>query len=421
MVALNGLILQNPWWKEKKVPKVFLGRKRKEFFEKIKKYLRLRQALLIYGLRRTGKTTFFYQLIQKLILSEVAPEKILYFSFDEKETSLKDILTVYESEVLQEIITENTTLYLFLDEIQKLENWQEQVKIIYDRYPKIKIFLSGSASINLQKGIRESLAGRVFEFEFTPLSFREFLEWKGVKVKRAKLDLYHKELKLLAKEYLLKGGFPEIVNEKDKEIIRLYLKSSVLEKIVGQDLPLEFGLRDPELLQSLIENFFSQPGMILNYNKLASDFQRSKVTIINYVFYLTYALLLREVKNFRPSLRVTSRKGRKIYPYNPAFCFIYLPEKEGFKKVWETAVATVLGTEYYYRNSFEVGFVLKHGNELVPIEVKSNKPEFSQVEKFIEKFGAKKGFVITQEEEAQQGNIKSLPLWKVLIKGRDII
>ncbi len=416
MITLNDLILQNPWWKEKKVPEIFLGRKRKEFFQKIKKYLPLRQVLLIYGLRRTGKTTFLYQLIQKFILLGVAPEKILYFSFDEKKASLKSILALYESDVLQESITEDTVLYLFLDEIQKLKDWQDQVKIIYDRYPKTKIFLSGSASVNLQKGVKESLAGRVFEFEFTPLSFREFLEWKGIKIDKGKLDFYRKELKLLVKEYLLKGGFPEIVEEKDREIIRRYLKSAVLDKIIGQDLPSEFGLRDPELLKALTENFFSQPGMILNYDKLASDFQRSKTTIINYVFYLKYALLLRELKNFRPSLRVASRKGKKIYPYNPAFCFIYLLEGAKFEKVLETAVAAFLGAEYYYRNRFEVDFVLKRDGQIIPVEVKSGKAEPSQIEKFLRKFKAKQGFVITEDYETEWDKIKAVPFWKVLVK-----
>ncbi len=418
MVTLNDLILQNPWWKRKRVPRVFLGRGRKEFWQKIKKYFPLRQALLIYGLRRTGKTTFFYQSIQRLILSGVVPEKILYFSFDEKEAFLKDVLALYELKVLQEAITEKTQLYLFLDEIQKLKDWQDQVKVIYDRYPKIKIFLSGSASINLRRGARESLAGRIFEFEFTPLSFAEFLEWKGVAIEKRKLDLYGKELKLLAKDYISKGGFPEIVEEKDEEIIRRYLKSSVLDKIVGQDLPLEFGLRDPEFLKTLVENFFSQPGMILNYDKLASDFQRSKTTVINYVFYLKYALLLREVRNFRPSLRLSSRKGRKIYPPNPAFCSVYLPGSMDIKKVLETAVGAFLGARYYYRNSFEVDFVLRKEDRVIPVEVKSGKAESYQIKKFLEKFGAKQGFIITEDYEEQRDRIRVLPFWKALALGR---
>ena len=418
MAALNDLILQNPWWKEKKVAEIFLGRERKEFFHKIEKFLPLRQALLIYGLRRTGKTTFFYQLIQKLILSGVNPQKIIYFSFDEKESSLRDVLGLYELKVLQEPITENTQLYLFLDEIQKLEAWQERVKVIYDRYPKIKIFLSGSASINLQKSARESLAGRVFEFEFIPLSFTEFLEWKGIKLEEEKLDFYRKELKLLIREYILKGGFPEIVEEKDKEIIRRYLKSSVLDKIIGQDLPLKFGLRDPAFLKSLVENFFSQPGTILNYDKLASEFQRSKITVINYIFYLKYALLLREVRNFRPSLRISSRKGKKIYPYNPAFCSIYLSEEANFKKVLETAVVTFFEAKYYYRNRFEVDFVLRQNNQIFPVEVKSGKAEVAQVKKFLEKFGSPQGFIISEDYEIQQDKVKVVPFWKVLVQNQ---
>ena len=101
MNLLNTLTLQNPWWKKEKVPGIFLGKPRTEFFTKIKKYLPLRQAILIYGLRRTGKTTFLYQLIQHLIDSDIDPLHILYFSFDEKVTDINEILRVYEQNLLK--------------------------------------------------------------------------------------------------------------------------------------------------------------------------------------------------------------------------------------------------------------------------------------------------------------------------------
>ena len=413
MLSADTLILQNPWWKSSRVPEVFLGKKREKFYRKIQKFLPLRQILLIYGLRRTGKTTFLYQLIQDLLNSGVDSRHILYFSFDEKVLNLKQLLNTYETYILKQPITEESRIYMFLDEIQKLSDWQDQVKLIYDRFPKIKIFLSGSASVNLQRNVRESLAGRVFEFEFPPLSFGEFLEWKKAKVG----DLHKKELKLLAREYVLKGGFPEIIGEQSSEVIRMYLKSSVLYKILEQDLPAVFGLRDPEFLKALVEYLFSQPGSIINYDSLSSHFGRSKVTVLNYVFYLKYALLVREVRNFRPNLLLASRKGRKLYPYNPAFCFVYLPEDQFFKRALETAVAYALSAKYYYRNRFEVDFVLRKQNRLYPVEVKAGEPDVSQVAKFLKKFGGSKGYVVTEDYEEVRENIEILPLWKVMLEG----
>ncbi len=418
MLRFSDLNFQNPWWRSQRVPKIFLGRKR-AFLKKIQKYLPLKQAILIYGLRRIGKTTLFYQLIQELIDSKIAPEQILYFSFDEKVISIKDLLRLYEIQVLQQPLDAAGKVYLFLDEVQKLKDWQDQVKIIYDHYPNLKIFLSGSASINLQRKSTESLAGRVFEFEFEPLSFEEFLRWKGMEINLRNLDLYEKELKILAQEYILKGGFPEIVEEADREIIRLYLKNSVLDKIVAQDLPLEFSLKDPELLKALLEVFFTNPGKILNYDALASDYQRSKVTIINYVFYLKYALLLREVRNFRPSLRVSSRKGKKIYPSNSAFCFIYSYDNQVLQeRVLETAVASLLKAQYYYRNSFEIDFLVRKGQEFLPVEVKSGKVEFRQLERFMKKFKSRRGFIISQDYQIEREGVEVIPFWRVLVKGK---
>ncbi len=206
-----------------------------------------------------------------------------------------------------------------------------------------------------------------------------------------------------------------------KETTSLLLqKNSILDKIILQDLPLEFGLKDVEFLKALVENLFTQPGMIINYDKLSSSFMRSKVTVINYIFYLKYAMLIREIKNYRPSLKVASRKGKKIYPYNTAFGFIYISEDTINDRLLETAVASHLKAKYYYRNRFEVDFVIKSDN-LYPVEVKTGKPEITQVQKFMTKFKSPKGFVITDSQEytdqkQENANIEILPLWKLLIK-----
>ena len=113
-------------------------------------------------------------------------------------------------------------------------------------------------------------------------------------------------------DYLRKGGFPEIVKEEDDEIIKNYIKNTVLERIIYQDLPLEFGLKDIELLKIIVQMAASEPGMIVNYDRLARDLGRSKVTIANYFDYLKYALILQEVKNLRPGFLVSSRKAKKV-------------------------------------------------------------------------------------------------------------
>ncbi|OQX50826.1 hypothetical protein B5M47_02915 [candidate division CPR3 bacterium 4484_211] len=418
-MEIDVLTGSNNWWTTSKVPSAFLGKFQRPLLEKLKKYLKKRQALLVFGLRRVGKTTLFYQLIQYLLDKKISPLEIFYFSFDERIAGIEDLIKTYEQKVLKKNLTEIKRVYFFFDEIQKLKDWQNKIKILYDRYPNIKIFLTGSASVLLQRKSQESLAGRVFDFFLKPLSFSEFLEWKEVQFSPKNLELYQRKLMPLFLDYLRKGGFPEIVEEKEDEVIRKYIKNTVLERIVFKDLPLEFGLKDIELLQVLIEMIARNPGMIVNFDRLSCDLKRSKVTIINYFEYLKHGLVIREVKNLRPGFLITSRKAKKVYPTNTAFCFAYREDfyqDEILQKVAEVAVAEFLDARFYFRNNFEVDFVLKKEGEVVPIEVKYGKIDKKQITKFLEKFKIKKGLIVSKDVFVQKESLKIIPLWQFLLK-----
>lgn len=123
-------------------------------------------------MRRTGKTTLFYQLIQSLIEQKINPKNILYFSFDESIEELRDLINFYQENIVKkEIGKERHKYFIFLDEIQKLKDWQNKIKAIYDLYPNIKFFISSSASLNILLDAKESLAGRIFYFNLDILSF----------------------------------------------------------------------------------------------------------------------------------------------------------------------------------------------------------------------------------------------------------
>jgi predicted AAA+ superfamily ATPase len=420
MIDVNVLTAFNPWWTGEKVSESLLGKNRRLILSQINKYLEKRQILLVYGLRRVGKTTLFYQLIDHFLNKKVEPLNILYFSFDEKSATIEEILKLYQEKVLKREFSQKERFFLFFDEIQKREDWQERIKIVYDRYPDMKIFLSGSASVALQKKSKESLAGRVFDFYLKPLNFSEFLEWREVTFNIKKLDLYNDKILPFFLDYLRKGGFPEIVLETDDEIIRNYIKNTVLERIIYKDLPLEFGLKDTELLKTLLEMIIIEPGMIVNFDKLARDLHRSKLTIINYFEYLKYALIVKEVKNLRPGFLVSSRKGRKIYPTNSSFCFAYRDDfyqEKVLQKIAEVATVNFLEALYYFRNSFEVDVVIKSRNEILPIEVKYGQVEEKSIIKFLDKFKMPKGIIVSKDKYHKKNNLKIIPLWRFLLEG----
>lgn len=421
MIDFDNLLQFNPWWTKNSIPAGLIGKHKRPLLETIQSYIEKRFIILIYGLRRTGKTTILYQIISNLLESQIKPVNIFYFSFDDKSAEIDEVINIYEEKVLKKKIVDSGKVYIFFDEIQKVDSWQNKIKLLYDLNPDLKIFLSGSASVSLQTKSKESLAGRIIDFQLNPLSFREFIEWKEIKIDFRRLELYGSTLKPLFMDYLRKGGFPEIINDDEDEHIRLYLKNTVIERIIFQDLPQEFGIKDFELLRTLIEMFSREPGMIINTERLARDLGRTKVTILNYLHYLRYSLLIREVKNLRANFLVASRKNKKIYPTSSAFGFVFNPDfysQKFLEKTAELVVAEKINAEYYYRNGLEVDFVQKAGNKIMPIEIKYGAVDQKQVEIFLDKFNFKEGLIISKDTFTNQNKqgIKTIPLWMFLLQ-----
>lgn len=418
---ISQLTQFNPWWTEKKVPTALLGSQKRPYFDLVKKNLENKFIILLFGLRRVGKTTILYQIIKELLSKDINPLSIFYFSFDEQVAGFKEVVSLYEEKIVKTKINSSKEKYFcFFDEIQKTQDWQNQIKILYDTHPGLKIFISGSSSLSLQKQASESLAGRLIDILVKPLDFAEFLDWQNIKIDAKNPEIYQTTAQPLLMDYLRKGGFPEITFEKDNELIKTYLKNAILERILYRDLPQEFGLKDIELLKTLIELFAKHPGMIVNIEGLSRDLKRSKITIANYIEYLKYAMLVREVKNLRPGFLITSRKGKKIYPTTTALDFVFqndFYDEANLQHIAETTVANQLDAQYYYKNGFEVDFIQKTNGQILPIEVKYGKPDQSQLVKFQKKFNVQKAILVTKDYfQLNQNGIDNLPLWFFLSK-----
>jgi len=402
------LILLNEWWKNGKVGSRLKEYKRELFYEAIK-LLEYRQILIITGLRRVGKSTLMFQIINE-ILKEVEPFKILYYTYDENKTGIIDLLNIYKK--ITKIDWEKEKVYVFLDEIQKLKNWSSQVKVIYDNFPNVKFILSGSASLLLEKEAKENLAGRYFLIEIPTLSLKEYFELKNKKT-LDNYELYRKEILISLEDYFRKP-FPEIVDWNDEIRIYEYVKESIISKLVRIDLMDIYENINPKLLESLLELFFTNPGMILNLDSLSRDLRIHKKTLLNHVFFLEYAKLIRIIKNFRPSILSETRKYKKIYPYDVSLIFPYNPNIEQ-GKVLECYIASLLDAKYYWREKGkEIDFIIKL-DSLIPIEVKSSEKlsneDLKNIKYFINKFGVKEGWIIYMgETEYIEKNIKAINL-----------
>ncbi len=407
----------NTWWRTGKVRAELVPGYRRHLFAGLQKYLKLRQAILVYGLRRVGKSTLLYQLITELLIDE-EPLNILYFSFDDRQYGLDDVLDTYQKMVLHSTF-DNTKgkIYIFLDEVQKIDDWESKIKVTYDLYPNIKFVLSGSASIALRKAAKESLAGRIFDFVLNPLSFAEFLDMQGIDVQKIKKNprIWDREMQPLFIKYIKYGTFPELVAVKDDEIAIRYINNDVLEKIIYKDLPDSFRINDVALLKTITDIIARRPGILVDYASIAKDLGKDQRTIANYIEYLEFGMIVKLVFNFRGSPVSSRRKLKKAYLQTPNISFATGERLDTIlPKLYENIVALATNAKFFYRNSFETDFVLLEDDSLVGLEVKSSGGDAKQLLKFKEKYKGKvkKLWLLADTDNKAIKGIRTMPLWE---------
>ena len=400
----DALERTNPWWKGD----FELDYKPRKVYEEIKKFIKNRQIISLTGLRRTGKTTILLKAV-KDSMADYGKENIIYFSFDDfKDAKLKDVIEAYFE--LMKKNSREPLLFLF-DEIQKVSGWEEQLKRIYDENKNFKFVISGSESLFIRKGTRESLAGRIFEFQVKTLSFKEFLEFRGKKFDN--LALYKKEILSEFKNFLYCNGFPEIINE-NEEFIKKYIKENVVEKIIYRDIPQIVPIENPEILSQMLNIIAKEPGQIIQMDKIAKELNISRQTASNYLDYLEKSFLIRKLYNFSRNARKTQTRLKKYYPV------ILFPEeienREIFGSVFETFAVNELNAEFFWRDTYknEVDIILKN-KEIIPIEIKVSNIETKPLNLFISKFKLKGGIILTYDKEETTGRIKIIPFYKYLL------
>ena len=404
----------NPWWEGK----FKLEYKEREIYPKIKKFLDMPQIIALTGLRRVGKTTIMLKIVEDWISSGFNPRNIFLFSFDDfKDNHINAVIEEYER-VNNKKLSDEKFLFLF-DEIQKVDNWQEQVKVIYDIHKKnIKMIISGSESLFIFKKSKESLAGRIFEFKIDTLTFREFIKFKGVTY--GSPDLYRKEYAKLFEEFMLSGGFPELCGIDDKEKIKMYIKEGIRDKILYKDIPSLFKVGDISALNSILESITENPGQLIDISNFSNENKMSRPTLANYLRYLEDSFLIKKIYNFSKNKRKVERKLKKYYPALISIDLLFNNDDLSKSKAFENAIINQLKVNFFWRDPYkhEVDAILTE-NEITPIEIKYGKIETKGLSFFMDKFKIKEGFIISRDEEgeikADGRKIKIIPAWKWLL------
>jgi uncharacterized protein len=386
----DALLEMNKWWNHE----FDIVYKERDVHKQLAKYVELRQMIALTGLRRTGKTTLMLKLAYDRMKAGFDRKNVVYFSFDEfRERDVREVLQQYAQLMDRDL---NSGKYLLLlDEIQKIDDWENKVKTVYDNFKNIKIIVSGSESLFVRKKSKESLAGRIFEFKVKPLNFREFLRFKDFKDPN---PLLHKqELLRLFREYMSIGAFPELVNVKDNEIINRYLKETVMEKIIYKDIPAIFPIKDPSVLERIFRSILDTPGQLIEINKFSQELGISRRVLSLYMHYLEASYLILKLYNFSRNRKKMERKLKKYYAAVPALALIGKKDALSFSKAFENVIALELDAEFFWRDPYknEVDIVLT-GSKIVPIEVKyGSDTDVTGLQRFMKKFGVDKGYIVS--------------------------
>ena len=352
----------------------FSNRIRIPFIKQLKNQLSSSDLVqIVQGPRQVGKTT-----------------GVLYFLKSQKKTyhyiSMDGILENEFTYLLREWqkAIDKKSAYFVVDEIQKVSNWAEIIKKIYDEksrstvHNKIKIILLGSSSLKIQKGLTESLAGRyqiitVFHWNFIEtnklvfLSLERFLEIGGYP-----------------------GGYQFIKNQ---DMLESFIKLSIIEPVINMDILPFSRIQKPALFKQVFELLCSYPAQEISYTKLLGQLQDKGNTdlIKTYISFYEKAFLFKSLQKFSAKAVKIKSSAPKVIPLSPCLS-LFSQQKNNPGRVFESTVGTQLlrlnGELYYWRErDKEVDFVFCFRKKIYGIEVKFGpKKRFSGMEAFLKKF-----------------------------------
>ncbi len=406
----------------------------REIQKSINNFLKHREIIIITGVRRSGKSSLMklicIDIIKKL---NVSPANILYLNFEDErfiEFTVKDFEKLYE--IFLELNTPKGKKYFFLDEIQNIKGWERWVNRIYE-FEDIKIFLTGSNATLLSSEISTALTGRNRQLTNWPFSFKEFFVLRKHSLNEKDFYLREKKIKLknLFKEYLVFGGFPEVLKIKDTTLLEQYFKD-----IIYRDAISRYSIRNPKELRELCLYLISNIGTISSYKNFKELINVKSIgTIKNYLEILENVFLFFSVNLFDYSIKRQMYNPSKFYSID-----VGLSNSIGFKfsknigHIYENIVFIELkrrNKELYYwksKNGKEVDFVIKKGlkiEEAIQVSFtlsnrKTKDREISALLQAKDELNSSKLTIITDDEEKEEkinkNKIKIIPLWKWLLE-----
>lgn len=270
---------------------------REKYLSKIRPFYDVDIIKVITGIRRCGKSIILMQIMDELKNKGIDEEQIIYFNFEfEDYYFIKNDLDLHN--YIKDKIVNDKKCYLFFDEIQNVENWEKAVNSFKAKYrDNVSIFITGSNSDLLSGELATHLAGRYVSFKVYPFTFKEVCELKNINGK----NKY--ELENDFNEYIKWGGLPQRFIMTDENQIKTYL-SDIYNSIIVKDIITRFNIKDIDLFNRIVEYIVTTPSQTFSAESLANYFlnndgrEVSKITLYNYLEYMTKAMLISKADRY---------------------------------------------------------------------------------------------------------------------------
>ncbi len=393
------------------------------------------KIITVPGVRRCGKSSLLMLAIKKLLAKGIETKRILLFNFDDERlkfdnTNLESIISAYRELYVDVNLRD---IYIFFDEIQIVDGWQSFVRRIYEQDCP-NIFLTGSNSKMLSSELASSLRGRSLQYDEYPLSFREMCLFRGVST-----NIYSPKaqasLSNLFDEYMIYGGFPEVVMAKD--VLKDRILTDYFYVMLYRDLVEHFNINPITTARYFIQRVMENLTKPTSINKIFNEMKSLGISIGKDKVY-SLADQCESIYFFIPLHCYTNSVQRSLSSEKKFYCIdvglrkqILRPQSDDKGKILENIVFLELYRNLsqsenlsYYKGHTECDFVLSEMgqvNKLIQVcwDVSDQSTLDREVNGLVEaskNTSCDQMYIITHDIEneisTQTGAIHIIPAWK---------
>ena len=398
------------------------------------------KATVCIGVRRSGKSTYLFQVIKRLLDDGVSRESILYLNFfDDRLHNLRQLGLGVITDAYYSLYPEKKnaeTVYCLFDEIQAVPGWETFVDRLM-RTEKCEIYITGSSARMLSKEIATQMRGRALSWELFPFSFREFLDYRQIDVTG---HLPTKKRLLVQKafeEFWETGGFPEVVGL-DRHL-RIKIHQEYFNAVLFRDLVDRHDISHPRAVKDLAHRLIDNTASLYSINSLTGylkslGHKAPKYAVSEYLEWFEDAYFLFTVRIFDASLARSKTNPKKIYCVDHAMVTsvasgILVNTGHLLENLVFRGLRRVTPDIWYCKTKggMEVDFLaqLKDRSRMLVqvcesmVEPQTRKRELGALAEAMSEYGLKSGTVVTRSEEDQikvgAGKIEVLPAWRFLL------